>query len=80
MKKSTFILMTIKIRPDFSSVQLHTPPKFDDADILPRPKSHFKDEILPLSHFLIDAHGRGHDYLRISITERYYFFKTHKYI
>ena len=27
-------------------------------------------EILPFSHFLQDLHGRHHDYLRISISER----------
>ena len=26
--------------------------------------------ILPFSHFLTDTHGRQHDYLRISISER----------
>ena len=26
--------------------------------------------ILPFSHFLTDLHGRQHDYLRISISER----------
>lgn len=29
-----------------------------------------KREILPFSHFLQDLHGRNHDYLRISISER----------
>ena len=28
------------------------------------------DNILPFSQFLTDTHGRHHDYLRISISER----------
>ena len=33
-------------------------------------KMNQKDKILPFSHFLTDTHGRHHDYLRISISER----------
>ena len=29
-----------------------------------------KEPFLPFSHFLTDLHGREHDYLRISISER----------
>ena len=29
-----------------------------------------KPPFLPFSHFLTDTHGRQHDYLRISISER----------
>jgi len=29
-----------------------------------------REEILPFSHFLTDLHGREHDYLRISLTEK----------
>ena len=32
--------------------------------------SKMKKSFLPFSHFLTDSHGRQHDYLRISISER----------
>lgn len=32
--------------------------------------SNTRKSFLPFSHFLTDTHGRGHDYLRISISER----------
>jgi len=34
------------------------------------PRKLLKEELLPFSHFLTDTHGRQHDYLRISLTER----------
>jgi len=33
-------------------------------------KHHFAEELRPFSDFLTDAHGRKHNYLRISLTER----------
>ena len=46
--------------------RLHTGARLLAADSAAK----LPDNILPFSQFLTDTHGRHHDYLRISISER----------
>ena len=50
---------------------LHVGCRLEGGKVSSAPPSYNqKPPFLPFSHFLTDTHGRHHDYLRISISER----------
>jgi len=67
---STVQYSTVQIKVQCSTVHSrHSSGKYSTASEVQQKKEP-KEKLLPFSHFLTDLHGRQHDYLRISISER----------